>query len=36
MSKERLIMYITNRLNYLSERQLRLILSFIKGFTPQN
>ena len=31
MSKEKLILYITNRLDYMNERQLRLILSFIRG-----
>ena len=39
MSKERLILYISNRLEMMTERQLRLVLSFIKGFscdTPQN
>ena len=39
MSKERLIMYINTRLDFMNERQLRLVLSFIKGFscdTPEN
>lgn len=31
MRKEKLILYITNRLDYMNERQLRLILSFIRG-----
>lgn len=33
MSKERLIMYITARLNYMTERQLDSVLHFIKGLT---
>lgn len=32
MSKERLIFCIAERLECMSERQLRLVLSFIKGF----
>lgn len=31
MSKERLIRYINTRLDFMDERQLRLILSFIRG-----
>ena len=33
MTKERLILYITARLEMMSEKQLLLVLSFIKGFT---
>lgn len=36
MSKERLIFYITERLEDMNERQLNLVLHFIKGFTTQN
>lgn len=39
MTKERLIFCIAERLECMSERQLRLVLSFIKGFnydTPEN
>lgn len=39
MSKERLILYINTRLDFMDERQLRLVLNFIKGFsydTPEN
>lgn len=39
MSKERLILYISNRLEMMTERQLNLVLHFIKGFnydTPEN
>ena len=39
MSKERLIMYINTRLDFMDERQLRLVLNFIKGLsygTPEN
>ena len=32
MSKERLILYISNRLEMMTERQLNLVLHFIKGF----
>lgn len=33
MTKERLLLYITTRLEMMDERQLRLVLNFIKGFT---
>ena len=33
MTKERLLLYITSRLEMMDERQLRLVLGFIKGFT---
>lgn len=33
MTKERLILYITARLEMMSEKQLLLVLNFIKGFT---
>ena len=33
MTKERLILYITTRLEMMSEKQLLLVLNFIKGFT---
>lgn len=33
MTKERLLLYITTRLQMMDERQLRLVLHFIKGFT---
>ena len=33
MTKERLLLYITARLETMNERQLRLVLNFIKGFT---
>lgn len=36
MNKEKLILYITNRLDYMNDQQLRLILSFIQGFTSRN
>ena len=33
MTKERLILYINTRLELMNEKQLRLVLHFIKGLT---
>lgn len=35
MTRERLILYINNRLEIMTDRQLLRVFNFIKGFTYQ-